>query len=36
MKKGDKKAKGSFFGNIMKSQADRADDALEHYKNALT
>lgn len=36
MKKGDKKAKGSFFGNIMKGKSERADDALECYKNALT
>lgn len=29
MKKGDKKAKGSFFGNIMKGKEERAEAAME-------
>jgi len=32
MKKGDKKYKGSFFGNIFTSKSERVDEALELYK----
>jgi len=32
--KGDKMLKGSFFGNLMKGKADRADEAKEHYVKA--
>lgn len=36
MKKGDKKAKGTFFGNLLNNKSERAENALENYKNAAT
>ena len=31
-KAGDKKSKGSFFGNLLGSKEDRVEDAVEAYK----
>lgn len=36
MAKGNKKAKGSFFGNIFSRKDERAESALECYKDAAT
>jgi hypothetical protein len=32
--RGDKTLKGSFFGNLMKGKADRADEAKEFFTKA--
>ena len=32
--KGDKTLKGTFFGNLMRGKADRADEAKEHFQKA--
>ena len=36
IKQGDKKIKGSFFGNIVSNKEERCESALEFYKQAAT